>query len=185
MSFFDLFKGRKSEEEKVPTPGEYKETRTYDYSTPENRVSTAEWLFEQARMERTAKESEWMKYDDYYNFAHDTSKNAAESLDEMEVPFIPATVPEPYIMVESQITPDVPMPEFHGRDEDDDEKARERQLAVRYVMENNRINDMNTSTLNIHYYIVSVIFILMYQNYFLNNFYKIIHTEKAPSELFL
>ncbi|MDO4809980.1 MAG: hypothetical protein Q4A04_08485 [Eubacteriales bacterium] len=145
MSFLDLFRGRKSEEEKVPTPEEYKETRTYDYSTAENRVSTAEWLFEQARMERTAKESEWLKYDDYYNFAHDTSKNAAESLDEMEVPFIPATVPEPYIMVESQITPDVPMPEFHGRDEDDDEKSMERQLAVRYVMENNRINDMNTS----------------------------------------
>jgi hypothetical protein len=49
-------------------------------------------------------------------------------------------------MVESQIDPDVPQPEFHGRDDDlDSRKAKERELAVRYILEENRIGDMNTS----------------------------------------
>ena len=55
-------------------------------------------------------------------------------------------VPDPFIQVESQLVPEVPQPEFHGRDDDTDgEKARRREFAVRYIMEENRINDMNTS----------------------------------------
>lgn len=141
MSIFDRFK----KTDKVPVPEEYKDTRTYDYSTPEGRIATAEWLFEQAKNERTGKEDEWRKFDDYYNGAHEASMLLKEAMEEMNIPFIPSTVPEPYIMVESQITPDVPTPEFHGRSEGDDEKAHTRQLAVQYVCDSNRINDMNTA----------------------------------------
>lgn len=144
MGIFDRLKRQSAQP--VPDAEGYKAGRVYDYSTPESRVATAEWLFEQAKNERTAKESEWVLYNDYYNFAHTAAKEMAEAMEEQGIPWTPACVPDPYIMVESQIVPEVPQPEFHGRDNDQDStKAKERELAVRYIMEANRINDMNTS----------------------------------------
>ncbi len=141
MSLLDYFR-----REPVISAAEYEETRTYDYATPEGRIATAEWLFSQARLERTIKEGEWTKFNDYYNFAHDVAKELAEAIEEQGFPFSPASVPDPYIMVESQIIPDIPQPEFHGRDDDlDSSKAKKRELAVRFVVENNRMSDMNTS----------------------------------------
>jgi len=140
MDIFDIFKTNK-----VKAPENFKETRTYDYTTRENRILTAQWLFDQAKLERTAKEQEWIKFNDYYNGAHDVAKEMADALDSADIPFIPAAVPDPFIMVESQISPDVPEPEFHGRDDDmDSEKAKERQKAVKFVIENNRLSDKNT-----------------------------------------
>ena len=131
---------------KVPSAEEYGSGRIYDYSTPEGRVSTASWLFEQAKDERTVRENEWVRFNDYYNFAHDAAKETAAAMQEMGVEWSPAVVPDPWIMVESQIIPDVPQPEFHGRDDDQDSnKAKKRELAVRYIIEANRLNDMNTS----------------------------------------
>jgi len=133
--------------EAVPTPEDYESGRVYDYSTPESRIATAEWLFSQAKNERSERENLWKKYNSYYNNAHDVAKQIAEqTVNEMGMNFVPAGIPDPYIMVESQITPDVPQPEFHGRDDDDDSfKAEKRAKAVKYVMEANRINDMNTA----------------------------------------
>lgn len=121
--------------------------RIYDYSTEESRVATAEWLLMQAKKEKTAVKEKWRRCDDYYHFAHDVAREMADALEEMGLERSVAVVPDPYVMVESQIVPDVPQPEFHGRDaaDRDDEKAYMRELAVRYVMEENRINDMNTS----------------------------------------
>lgn len=152
MSVFDFLLDRKKEPEevpvfgqkKIPKPKDYGKTRTYDYSTETGRVLTAEWLFDQARIERTVKEDEWRRFNNYYNFAHDSAKEIAKTLEEMDYMFKPAMVPDPFIMVESQITPDVPMPEFHGRDSrGDDMKAERRQKAVQFVIDNNRLSDMN------------------------------------------
>ena len=61
------------------------------------------------------------------------------------VPWLPASIPDPYILVESQIEPTVPQPEFRGRDDDlDSAMAKRREFAVRYIAENNRLSDMNT-----------------------------------------
>jgi hypothetical protein len=131
---------------RTPTPEGYEKGRIYDYSTPEGRVATAEWLLQQAKDERAVREAEWRKFNDYYNFAHDAAKEMAEAIEDSGLPWTPACVPDPYIMVESQINPEVPQPEFHGRDDDlDSVKAHERELAVKYIVEENRINDMNTS----------------------------------------
>lgn len=132
--------------DKVPEPAEYERGRVYDYETPEGRVATAEWLFQQAKDERTAKENEWIRHNDYYNFRHDALREMTAALAEMDIPWTPAVVPDCFVQVESQIVPDVPEPEFKGRDDDmDSEMARERELAVRYTLEANRVNDMNTS----------------------------------------
>ena len=131
---------------RTPRPEQYEKGRVYDYSTPEGRVATAEWLFQQAKNERAAVEAAWIRYNDYYNFAHDAVREMAEAREEAGLDPLPACVPDPYIMVESQINPDVPQPEFHGRDDDlDSVKAKERELAVRYITEQNRLSDRNTS----------------------------------------
>ncbi len=131
---------------RTPTPAGFEKGRVYDYSTPEGRVATAEWLFRQAKDERAAKEAEWRRHSDYYESAHDAIREMAEAREEAGLEPLAACVPDPYIMVESQIDPEVPQPEFHGRDDDlDSRKAKERELAVRYLMEENRIDDMNTA----------------------------------------
>ena len=142
-----IFKKRpKPQEERVPEAEEYKAGRVYDYSSPESRVATADWLFEQARNERTAIEAKWEKCENYYNFNHEAAKEMAAAFEEQGLEWTPACVPDPYIMVESQIVAAVPQPQFCGRDGDGDAtKAKEREHAVRYIMEANRINDMNTS----------------------------------------
>lgn len=132
--------------EKTPDPETYKNGRVYDYTTEEGRVATAEWLFEQAKNERTAVEDGWVRNEGYYNFVHAAAAEMREALEEQGIDWTPAVVPDPFIQVESQLVPEVPQPEFHGRDDDTDgEKARRREFAVCYIMEENRINDMNTS----------------------------------------
>ena len=131
---------------RTPTPEGYEKGRIYDYATAEGRVATAEWLFQQAKDERAAVENAWRKHSDYYNFAHDAAREIAEAREEAGLAPLDVCVPDPYIMVESQINPNVPQPEFHGRDDDlDSVKAKERELAVRYIMEENKLDDMNTS----------------------------------------
>lgn len=132
--------------EKTPDPETYKNGRVYDYTTEEGRVATAEWLFEQAKNERTAVEDGWVRNEGYYSFVHAAAAEMREALEEQGINWTPAVVPDPFIQVESQLVPEVPQPEFHGRDDDaDGEKARRREFAVRYIVEENRINDMNTS----------------------------------------
>ena len=109
-------------------------------------MATAEWLFEQAKNERTAVEDGWVRNEGYYSFVHAAAAEMREALEEQGINWTPAVVPDPFIQVESQLVPEVPQPEFHGRDDDaDGEKARRREFAVRYIVEENRINDMNTS----------------------------------------
>ena len=137
---------------RIPTPEGYERGRIYDYSTPEGRVATAEWLFQQAKDERAVREAEWRRFNDYYNNAHDAARETAEAFAESGLPWTPACVPDPYLMVESQIEPEIPVPEFHGRDDDlDGVKAKERELAVRYLIEENRLNDLNTANERRHF----------------------------------
>ena len=116
----------------------------YDYSTREAREETVSALFARARSARSAVEQEWTRYNDYYNFIHAVSGEVEEFRDAEGMP-VNAVMPDPWIIVESQIEPDIPEPEFRGRDSDmDSKRAKEREYAVRYICENNRIADMNT-----------------------------------------
>lgn len=118
----------------------------YDYSSREARERTAANLFAKARIARAPAERDWETYNDYYNFIHDASDEMRRSYEEKGLEFDPAVIPDPYIAVETQIQTTVPQPEFRGRDDDkDSEKAKKREYAVRFVCENNRMDDMNTS----------------------------------------
>ena len=117
----------------------------YDYETQESREETVSALFARAKSARTAVEIEWQRYNDYYNGIHDATRETVDFCRDNDLPWIPANMPDPWIMVESQLDPTVPEPEFHGRDTDmDSVKARQREFAVKYIVENNRLSDMNT-----------------------------------------
>lgn len=119
---------------------------SYDYSTPESRVDTAEWLLSEAMSQRAVQEWEWERYNDYYNFIHGVTDEVREYARENGIQWDAAVVPDPWIMIESQIDPKVPEPEFRGRDNDmDSQKAKEREFAVKYIIEANRLEDLNTS----------------------------------------
>ena len=118
----------------------------YDYSTREKREQTAGELFAKAKNARTVKESEWIRFNDYYNFLHNASDEIREAVRDSGIGWDPAVVPDPFIMVESQVDPVVPEPEFRGRDDDlDSEKAKKREYCVKFVCQNNRLSDLNTS----------------------------------------
>ena len=117
----------------------------YDYSTREAREVTVQQLFHRAKNARTAVEIEWTRYNDYYNGIHDVTRETVDFCRDNDLPWVPCNMPDPWIMVESQLDPSVPEPEFRGRDNDmDSQKARQRQFAVKYIIENNRLGDMNT-----------------------------------------
>lgn len=117
----------------------------YDYSDREHRETTVQDLFLRAKSARTVRESEWQRYNDYYNGIHDVTAETLAYCRENDLPWVPANVPDAWILVESQVDPSVPEPEFHGRDTDmDSKKAKQREFAVRYISENNRLSDMNT-----------------------------------------
>jgi len=122
----------------------------YDYSDRESREETVSALFSRAKNARTAVEIEWQRYNDYYNGIHDVTRETVEFCRDNDMPWVPANMPDPWIMVESQLDPTVPEPEFHGRDSDmDSARARQREFAVKYIVENNRLSDMNTVTLSL------------------------------------
>ena len=63
-----------------------------------------------------------------------------------DIGWYPAVETDPIIQVESQIDPIVPEPEFRGRDDDlDSSKAKQREYACKFVCQNNRLADLNTS----------------------------------------
>lgn len=125
---------------------EYGDKRVYDFSTRESREATGGWLFEAARDARTVQENRWVKYNDYYNFLHGATGEMRDAIREVGIDWDPSVIPDPFIQVESQIDPTVPEPEFRGRDDDQDsKKAKVREYAVRYVLQENRIEDANTA----------------------------------------
>ena len=102
----------------------------YDYSDREAREDTAGQLFAKAKNARTFRETEWVRYNDYYNFIHAVSDEIREAVRDSEIGWDPAVVPDPYIQVESQIDPVVPVPEFRGRDDDQDSKKAKSRPSI-------------------------------------------------------
>lgn len=116
----------------------------YDYSTREARENTVGLLFGRAKNARSVVEEDWKLYNAYYNFIHAASMETADYTREQGL-WLPPVVPDAWIAVESQVDPNVPEPEFRGRDNDRDSAlAKRREFAVKYITENNRLWDLNT-----------------------------------------
>lgn len=118
----------------------------YDFTTPEARLVNVPTLFEKAKAARSSQEREWEKDNDYYNFCHDVTAELKDFCSDRGRPWTPASCPDPWIMVESQIDPVIPTPEFRGRDTDmDSAKAKKREFAVKYIIEANDLQHQNTA----------------------------------------
>ena len=117
----------------------------YDYSDRDCRQATVEYLYRYAKQQRSGQENKWREQDRYYNNDHVVQMETYAFCQDNNIPWLPAVIPDPYIHVESQIIPDVPDFQFNGRDDDmDSQKAKQREYVVKYVLEQNKIDGMNT-----------------------------------------
>jgi len=116
----------------------------YDYSTKETREVTAMYLLSYAQAQRSRTETRWQLMSDYYNGDHRTAMELQAMLESQGIPFPIACVQDPFLHVESQLTPDIPTFEFNGRDDDIDSlKAKQREYVVQFVLDNNGVNGKN------------------------------------------
>jgi hypothetical protein len=119
---------------------------TWDMSSKEARERQVIRDFETAKTHKSIITEKLRTLDDYYNNKHYTRDQIQKISEQKGWNFIPPVLPDPFIQVESQIDPDVPIPEFKGRDDDiDSVKAKQREEVVNYISYNNRIDDMNTT----------------------------------------
>lgn len=116
----------------------------------EGRVAAC---LKEARIAKSGMSAYWERMRDYYDGTHDTAKQASGFLSAMDLPWIPAGVPDGYLHVESGIEADLPDFRFSARGENDDEKASLREKIVRYVLQNGDVyekNAVNERRLNLY-----------------------------------
>lgn len=119
---------------------------TWDMSTKEARERQVTRDFETVKTHKAPITKKFQTLDDYYNNKHYTREQILKIAQDKGWNFIPPVLPDPFIQVESMIDPDVPVPEFKGRDDDiDSMKAKQREEVVKYICYNNKIDDMNPS----------------------------------------
>ena len=111
-----------------------------DKSERERRFAT---LLEEAKTAKSGISEYWQKMRDYYDGTHETAKQTGEFLSSMHLPWIPASVPDGYLHVESQIEAEAPDFEFSARGDKDAEKAALRERVVRYVVHENDLTAKN------------------------------------------
>lgn len=100
-------------------------------------------LLDAARTARSGTEAYWRRMRSYYDGTHDTAKQTGDFMASLDLPWVPASVPDGYMHVESQIEASPPDFEFSGRGEYDEAKADIRERVVRYVVQNNDFTAKN------------------------------------------
>ncbi len=113
-----------------------------DASLRERRVAS---LLEEARTAKSGIRAYWEKMRSYYDGTHETAKMTGRFLSESALPWVPASVPDGYLHVESQIEAEAPDFEFSARGDADSEKAALRERIVRYVVQNNDLTWKNAA----------------------------------------
>ena len=72
-------------------------------------------LLEEAKTAKSGISDYWRKMRAYYDGTHETAKQTGEFLSSMDLPWVPASVPDAYLHVESQIEAEAPDFEFSAR----------------------------------------------------------------------
>ena len=136
---------------------EFKKSKAtcYDelYSDTERREVNIPMLLDEARSAKSGTEQYFQKMRSYYDGTHLTQSQTGQFIADSELPWKPATVPDGYMHVESQIDSDVPDFEFSGREGSDESRARAREAVVRYICDSTdleRKNAMNERRLNMY-----------------------------------
>ncbi len=113
-----------------------------DASMRERRI---EALLNEAKTAKSGISDYWKKMRSYYDGTHETAKQTGGFLSAVDLPWVPAAVPDGYLHVESQIKAEVPDFEFSARGDKDSEKAALRERIVRYVTQNNELTRKNAA----------------------------------------
>lgn len=114
------------------------------YDTAELREKSIAFLLREAKIARSNTDGYWQRMANYYGGAHDTAKQTGDFLAETELPWKPATVPDAYLHVESQIEAKMPDFEFSARSGDEAEMAKARESVVRYICDRNELEIKNS-----------------------------------------
>lgn len=116
----------------------------FDYSTLETREATIRFLFSYEKINRSEVEDYWQDMKRYYDGIHDTTYHMNGYVSEQGLPWTPTQCEEGFITVETQIDPSLPSFEFSGRDDSDDDIAKQREYVCNYIIDNNTMENMNT-----------------------------------------
>lgn len=123
------------------------------YGTRKEREDTIKLLLDDAKSAKSGAEQYFQKMKSYYDGTHITESQTGQFLADSSLPWKPATVPDGYMHVESQIDADMPDFEFLGREESDAETAKVREQVVRYVCDGADLetkNAQNERRLNLY-----------------------------------
>lgn len=117
----------------------------YNYSDTKAREKTIGFLYDNSLQKRQTYDEYCKLMRRYYDGTHDTTTEMASFINDSGLPWSPTQCTDGYIHVETQIDTNIPEFEFSGRDDDlDSTKAKTREYVVRYVLENNKMDVMNT-----------------------------------------
>lgn len=100
-------------------------------------------LLASAKTARSGMEAYWRRMRSYYDGTHDTAKQTGDFMASLDLPWKPASVPDGYMHVESQIEATPPDFEFSERGNHDETKARIREKVVRYVVQRGELTAKN------------------------------------------
>ena len=116
----------------------------YDMSTKESRQIQVKRDFEHAKTEKEPITQKFVELNRYYNNQHYSKDQMLEINAKYGWDFIPPTLPDPFIQVESQIDNTIPAFQFKGRDDDlDSARAKIREAVVNFIMYNNKVEELN------------------------------------------
>ena len=124
--------------------GKISKERLYDYSGTAEREETAAFLLDYAARSKEYVSSYWKKMRRYYDGTHDIRSDTSAFYGSHDLPWIAAQSTDGYVHVETQIDADVPDFEFSPRDKTDAEKARQREMITKYILDNNDMEYKNS-----------------------------------------
>lgn len=116
----------------------------YDYSSTFAREDTCAFLLDFASANKDKASSYWRKMRRYYDGDHDIRSQTAHIFEENSLPWKAAQSTDGYLQVESLIEPKIPDFEFCPREKNDSDKAKQRELITRYIVDSNDMEIKNS-----------------------------------------
>jgi hypothetical protein len=116
----------------------------FTMDSPEERQKQVKKDYENSKMHRADHVEKWLELQRYYDNDHYATAELKQWLAEKGYSFIPPSLTDAFIQVESQIDPSIPQFEFRGKDGDiDPERAKIREAVTQYIVYNNNLESLN------------------------------------------
>lgn len=118
--------------------------KSWDMSTSKSREAQVIRDYGFAKAERQEQAEKWKELNRYYNCQCYSQEQLVALAQKYDWSWVPPSLTDGFIQVESQIDDTIPQPQFKGRDHDlDSVKAKEREEVCNYVWYNNKLRELN------------------------------------------